>query len=100
MIQFTLKRFALAALILVVAVTVMFLMIRAVPGDPVSIMLGPRATPELKARLIAEMALDQSIPKQLLIYFGGLLRGDLGVDVFSGRAVTTIVFEQDRKSVV
>lgn len=58
MLEFALKRFALAALILVVAVTIMFLMIRAVPGDPVSIMLGPRATPELKERLIAEMALD------------------------------------------
>lgn len=94
MLQFAIKRLALAALILVVAVTVMFLMIRAVPGDPVTIMLGPRATPELKAKLIADMALDQSIPKQLLIYFGGLLRGDLGTDVFSGRLVTTIVFEQ------
>jgi peptide/nickel transport system permease protein len=29
-----------------------------------------------------------------LIYFSGLLRGDLGTDVFSGRSVTTIVFEQ------
>ncbi|AXI41884.1 ABC transporter permease [Sulfitobacter sp. SK011] len=94
MFTFAIKRFALAALILVVAVTVMFLMIRAVPGDPVTIMLGPRATPELKERLIAEMALDQSLPKQLLIFFSGLLRGDMGVDVFSGRSVTTIVFEQ------
>lgn len=94
MLQFTLKRFALAALILVVAVTVMFLMIRAVPGDPVSIMLGPRATPELKAKLMQEMALDQPVWKQLFIYFKGLLRGDLGIDVFTGRSVTTIVFEQ------
>ena len=59
MIQFAFKRFALAALILVVAVTVMFLMIRAVPGDPVSIMLGPRASPELQARLTAELAVQQ-----------------------------------------
>lgn len=94
MLQFALRRFALAALILVVAVTVMFLMIRAVPGDPVSIMLGPRATPELKAKLIQQMGLDQPVFKQLMIYFGGLLRGDLGTDVFSGRSVTTIVFEQ------
>lgn len=91
---YIIRRFALAALILFVAVTVMFLMIRAVPGDPVSIMLGPRATPELRASLIAQMALDQPIWKQLLIYYGGLLQGNMGVDVFSGRSVTTIVFEQ------
>ncbi len=94
MFIYTVKRFALAALILIVAVTAMFLMIRAVPGDPVSIMLGPRATPELKASLIAQMALDQPIWKQLLIYYGGLLRGDLGIDVFSGRSVVEIVFQQ------
>lgn len=94
MVQYALKRFALAALILLVAVTVMFLMIRAVPGDPVSIMLGPRATPELRETLIARMALDQPIWKQLLIYYKGLMTGDLGVDVFSGRSVTDIVFEQ------
>lgn len=94
MFIYTVKRFALAALILIVAVTAMFLMIRAVPGDPVSIMLGPRATPELKTSLIAQMALDQPIWKQLLIYYGGLLRGDLGIDVFSGRSVVDIVFQQ------
>ncbi|UWQ89790.1 ABC transporter permease [Aliisedimentitalea scapharcae] len=94
MLSYTLKRFALAALILVVAVTVMFLMIRAVPGNPVEIMLGPRATPELQAKLTSELALDQPMWRQLALFYGGLLRGDLGVDVFSGRSVTDIVFEQ------
>ncbi len=94
MVKYTIKRFGLAALILLVAVTVMFLMIRAVPGDPVSIMLGPRATPELKAALIAQMGLDQPVWRQLLIYLGGLLRGDLGIDVFTQRPVTDIVFQQ------
>ncbi len=88
------RRFGLALLILFVAVTVMFLMIRAVPGDPVQIMLGPRATPELQARLTAELALDQPIIKQLMIFYGNMLQGDLGIDVFSGRSVTTIVFQQ------
>lgn len=94
MVFYTIKRLALAVIILLVAVTLMFLMIRAVPGDPVSIMLGPRASPELQAKLIREMALDKPIFHQLFIYLSGLLRGDLGVDVFSGRSVTTIVLEQ------
>ncbi|MCB4457089.1 ABC transporter permease [Leisingera sp. McT4-56] len=94
MLLYATRRFGLALLILIVAVTVMFLMIRAVPGDPVQIMLGPRATPELQARLTAELALDQPIWKQLLIFYGNLVQGDLGIDVFSGRSVTAIVFEQ------
>lgn len=94
MLAYTLRRFALAILILLVAVTAMFLMIRAVPGDPISIMLGPRATPELREALRAQMALDQPVWKQLLSYYSGLIRGDLGVDVFSGRSVVSIVFQQ------
>ncbi len=94
MVHYAVRRFGLALLILFVAVTVMFLMIRAVPGDPVQIMLGPRATPELQARLTAELALDQPIIKQLAIFYGNLLQGDLGIDVFSGRSVTSIVFQQ------
>ncbi|EBA17853.1 dipeptide ABC trasnporter, permease protein [Roseobacter sp. SK209-2-6] len=94
MLQYALRRFALAVLIVLVAVTAMFLMIRAVPGDPVQIMLGPRATPELQARLTAELALDQPIWRQLVIFYGNLLQGDLGTDVFSGRSVTNIVFQQ------
>jgi len=94
MLKYAIKRFALAALILFVAVTAMFLMIRAVPGDPVQIMLGPRATPELQAALTAKLALDQPIWKQLLIFYGNMLQGDLGIDVFSERPVTEIVFQQ------
>ena len=94
MLKYTLRRFALAALILFVAVTVMFLMIRAVPGDPVQIMLGPRATPEMQAALSAKLALDQPIWNQLLIFYSNMLRGDLGIDVFSQRPVTEIVFQQ------
>ncbi len=94
LVKFAIRRFALAALILIVAVTLVFLMIRAVPGDPVSIMLGPRASPELKASLIQQMRLEQPIGKQLVAFFGGLLRGNMGVDVFSGRSVVDIVFQQ------
>lgn len=94
MALYTIRRLAVAALILLVAVTVMFLMIRAVPGDPVALMLGPRATPELRASLVSQMGLDQPVWRQLYLYYNGLLRGNLGVDVFSGRKVTDIVFQQ------
>lgn len=94
MLKYALKRLGLAALILVVAVTLMFIMIRAVPGDPVSVMLGPRASPELKAALIERMGLDQPLYVQIAIFYGDLLRGDLGFDVFSNRPVTEIVAQQ------
>ena len=94
MFAYTVKRIALAVLIVIVAVTILFVIIRAIPGDPASIMLGPRATPEMRANLAAKMGLDKPLVAQIGIYFSNLARGDLGTDVFSNRPVSVIVFEQ------
>ncbi|WP_032917416.1 ABC transporter permease [Mesorhizobium erdmanii] len=88
------KRLVLAVTIIVTAVTLLFLMIHAVPGDPAAILLGPRATPEMKALLHQEMGLDKPFLVQIATFFGGLLHGDLGYDVFSQRPVADIVFSQ------
>ncbi|EHH14061.1 dipeptide ABC trasnporter, permease protein, partial [Mesorhizobium amorphae CCNWGS0123] len=91
---YLLKRLVLAITIIVIAVTLLFLMIRAVPGDPAAVLLGPRATPEMKAQLHEQMGLDKPFVAQIATFFGGLLHGDLGFDVFSQRPVAEIVFEQ------
>ncbi len=94
MIGYAVRRLLLSVLILVVAVSLMFVMIHAVPGDPVSVLLGPRATPELKAGLIERMGLNDPLPMQIIFFFGNLLSGDMGIDVFSNRQVSDIVLEQ------
>ncbi|MER9890189.1 ABC transporter permease [Mesorhizobium sp. M0114] len=91
---YLLKRIALAIAIIAIAVTLLFLMIRAVPGDPAAVLLGPRATPEMKAQLHQQMGLDKPLILQIVTFFGGLLHGDLGFDVFSQTPVADIVFRQ------
>jgi peptide/nickel transport system permease protein len=93
MLLYTVKRVGLAGLIVLVAMTMLFGMIYLVPGDPASIALGPRATPEMKAALSARMGLDQPVPVQLFNFISGVLTGDLGVDVWSNRSVATIILE-------
>ena len=51
LIKYTVQRILLAVLIIACAVATMFIMIHAVPGDPANVMLGPRATPEIKEAL-------------------------------------------------
>ena len=94
MLKFVTQRSLLALLILMLAVTLLFAMIHIMPGDPASVILGPKASPELKAELNQRMGLDQPILVQLGRFYADLARGDLGVDVFSNRAVSDIVFEQ------
>ena len=93
MLIYTVKRIGLALLIVLVAMIMLFGMIYLVPGDPASIALGPRATPEMKAALSARMGLDQPIPVQLLNFISGVVTGNLGVDVWSNRSVATIILE-------
>jgi peptide/nickel transport system permease protein len=90
---YALRRILLALVIVTCAMAVLFSMIHLVPGDPVSIALGPRASESMREAYIARMRLDQPLPVQFLAFAGGVLRGDLGADVFTNRSVTTIVME-------
>ena len=94
MTLYALRRLGLALVIVICAMAVLFGMIHLVPGDPITIALGPRATEAMRQAYLAKMRLDQPLHVQFLAFAGGVLRGDLGADVFSNRSVTTIVLEQ------
>ncbi len=93
MLIYTAQRIGMALLICIVTTTTLFSFAYVIPGDPATIALGPRATPEMKEALRARMGLDQPLPVQLSHFFGNVLSGDLGIDVFSNRSVSAIVFE-------
>ena len=90
MLEFITRRTLLALLILFLAISLLFGMIHMMPGDPASVILGPKASPELKAQLAERMGLDQPLLVQLGQFYANLARLDLGVDVFSDRAVADI----------
>jgi peptide/nickel transport system permease protein len=93
MIWYAIQRVGLALVICVIAMTVLFSLVYVIPGDPASIALGPRATEAMKESLRARMGLDQPLVVQLGNFFANVVTGDLGVDVWSNRSVTTIVLE-------
>jgi peptide/nickel transport system permease protein len=78
------RRIGLAIAIVAVAVTMLFTMIHLVPGDPASILLGPRATPEIREALRIRMGLDEP-------FFMNVLTGDLGMDIVRNQPVSRIV---------
>lgn len=93
MLAFICRRIALAVIILLVVANLLFLMMHLIPGDPTVVALGPRSTPEMREAFRHMMGLDRPLVEQLGIYLGRLLRGDLGVDVWSGRPVLTMILE-------
>lgn len=81
------------ALVVVGAVTLLFALTLLVPGNPASVLLGPRATPEAVAALAERMGLDRPLHERLLMFFGQVATGNLGTDVISGRPILTMVMD-------
>jgi peptide/nickel transport system permease protein len=73
------------------AIALLLSLTLVIPGDPATILLGPRATPELVAALTQRLGLDLPLHLRLVHFFGDLLRGDLGEDILSGRPVAGLV---------
>ena len=94
MLLYLAKRIGLSLLIILLAILTLFLMLSLVPGDPISIALGPRATPEVQAAYAAKMHLDEPVMIRFLIFLGNVVQGDLGTDVLSNRSVTLTLLEQ------
>jgi peptide/nickel transport system permease protein len=67
--------------------TLVFFMLRMIPGDPVVQMLGPEYTPEAAAALRTKLGLDQPLHIQYVRWFGNVMRGDLGGSIASGETV-------------
>jgi peptide/nickel transport system permease protein len=88
--QYLLARFVLLVPVLFGVSVVTFSLIRLVPGDPVSVVLGPdaRARPEDIAAIRAAFGLDEPAPLQYVRWVGHLLTGDLGTSFRSGRSLT------------
>jgi peptide/nickel transport system permease protein len=77
-----------------VVVTIVFLLIHLIPGDPVSVMLGPDATPDQIDATRQAMGLDRPIHEQLWKFYVRILRGDLGRSYFLDRPVTQALWER------
>ena len=94
MLRHLFKRFLLTLPALWLVLTLVFLMIHIVPGDPVEQMLGEGAAPGAAAQLRHSLGLDQPLGKQYGHYLFGLVRGDLGQSFKFQAPVRQIIFER------
>jgi len=68
-----------------------FSLLHLAPGDPAAIIAGDNATEANVARIRASLGLDRPLLEQFASWAWATVRGDLGVSMFSGIAVTTMV---------
>src|SRR5919107_5804135 len=90
-----LRRGLQAVMVLAIALTILFFLMRAAPGDPLARATEnrPLSAAEL-ATLRARYGLDQPVTTQFVAFLGGLIEGDLGVSIEYGRPVTGLLIER------
>jgi peptide/nickel transport system permease protein len=92
MIKYILRRLLVTLITVLGAIIILFIIIQFLPGDPATVILGPRATPEIIAEVRAKMWLDRPVYIQLLRFLYNIARGDLGTDVLNYMPVSFLVF--------
>ncbi|MEB3331993.1 MAG: ABC transporter permease [Synechococcaceae cyanobacterium] len=91
LLRYLAARLALAPLMLWLIASLVFLLLRVAPGDPVDALLGPKAPAAARAALRAQLGLDQPLINQYGQFLGRLLHGDLGLSQASQEPVLSII---------
>lgn len=91
MIGFILRRLLATIPVLGMVALFVFFMLRMTPGDPAAVLAGDNGTPQQIEEIREQLGLNQSIPTQLVIWFGKLLQGDLGESFYFKKPVTQLI---------
>lgn len=85
---------------MLIVVSITFVLTRIIPGDPVSVLAGPEANPQLIAELQAKLGLDKSIPEQFLMYVKDICRGDFGTSLNYNEPVFGLIMSRIPKTLM
>jgi len=91
LLRYLAARLALAPLMLWLISSLVFLLLRLAPGDPIDALLGTRAPESARAALRTQLGLDQPLLQQYGTFLGKLLHGDLGVSLTNQEPVTAVI---------
>jgi peptide/nickel transport system permease protein len=91
---FILQRLTGALLVIFGVISIVFLLIHMIPGDPVEIMLGESASTADREALRIALGLDQPLPVQFQHYLSGLLHLDMGTSIHFRRPVSDLILER------
>lgn len=93
MFYYVLKRLFMSILVALLVMTFLASLVHFIPGDPVRVILGPRASATMSQRVREEMELDLSVPQQIFNFVTRAIRGDLGRDFASNKPVVELIGE-------
>jgi ABC-type dipeptide/oligopeptide/nickel transport system permease component len=86
-LKYIAHRLAFSIPVFLGVVTIVFLVVRVIPGDPAVAALGDYASKEAVEALRQRMGLNESLPVQYVRFLGSLVRGDLGISMITGSSI-------------
>ncbi len=92
--KYIIRRLIQIIVIFFVILTVLFLLFRLAPGDPVSRMVDPDMTPEDSEYLISQLGLDEPLLVQYVIYIKNFFVGQFGYSFHYGEPVVKIIWDR------
>lgn len=84
---FVLRRLLMALPTLFLVAATVFILVRLIPGDPATLMLGDAADARALEALRVSMGLDRSVPEQFVLWAGNILQGDFGYSILNRQPV-------------
>jgi peptide/nickel transport system permease protein len=87
------RRMLLAAVTVLLVLTVTFVGLHLAPGDPVRLYLGPSADPSAAEAMRHQLGLDRSLPVQYARWLGRFVSGDWGTSIAQHRSVTAVLLD-------
>lgn len=94
MLAFIARRILAVVPVMAVVALVVFLLLRLSPGDPALIIAGENADAAAVERIRQTLGLDRPLVTQFVVWIGGVLRGDLGMSIFSNMPVTQLIAQR------
>ena len=94
MVAYILRRILATVPVMAVVAVCVFLLMHAGTSDPAAIIAGESASPEEIDRIRVQLGLHLPIFEQFLMWFSHLLRGDLGVSIYSKLPVTRLIIQR------
>lgn len=96
MLKYILRRFLFSLIALIVITIAVFLIIHLIPGDPAEIMVGPGVehSEEVEELIRANLGLDKPLYMQYLKYMAGLIRGDMGLSLWTRQPVRSEILRR------
>jgi peptide/nickel transport system permease protein len=94
MLAFIIRRLLSTVVVMTIVAVFIFLLLHLSPGDPAAIIVGDNATQAQIDAVRKQLGLDDPLAVQFVRWLGGVLRGDLGISIFSHEPVNKLVLQR------